>query len=235
MQRNFKTPLQSLAIITTLSVPLFSFDFQSHIKGIWGVGGSVLQSNYENEDTQITLSPYIFGSIGSLQIEANRLLYPLYATPDYTLLATGNYRSQQYSELYNKDRSVELGLTLDVLLSQGFRTRLVVLGDITGTYEGYEPEAQVYRHDTLDKFNILTALSLQYQDKNLANYYYSSTDYTADEGYVFEAEMIATYPIGDFALFTGVRSYWYGNNVSDSPIVSSSNTLLGFFGVGYRF
>lgn len=130
---------------------------------------------------------------------------------------------------------MELGLTLDVLLSQGFRTRLAVLGDITGTYEGYEPEAQVYRHDTLDKFNILTALSLQYQDKNLANYYYSSTDYTTDEGYVFEAEMIATYPIGDFALFTGVRSYWYGNNVSDSPIVSSSNTLLGFFGVGYRF
>jgi len=122
-----------------------------------------------------------------------------------------------------------------VPLSYGFTSRLTALSDISGTHEGYELEAQVYRHDKINTLSILTAISAQYQDKNLANYYYATDAYTADDGYVMEAELIATYPIEDFAVFAGVRSYWYGSNISDSPLTSSYNTLLSFFGVGYTF
>ena len=209
--------------------------FLDNFKGIWGVGGSILQSNYAQEDKETTLSPYIFGSVGDLRIEANRLLYPLYTTHDYSILATGNYRTQQYSDELNLDKSIELGLTLDVPLSYGFTSRLAALTDVSDTHNGYKLEAQLYRHDSLGKLSILTALSAQYQDAKLANYYYATTNYTADDGYVFEAEVIATYPIGDFAVFVGARNYWYGSNVTDSPLSDSSTTLLSFFGVGYRF
>ena len=222
-------------VATCLSITLVAEDWSDNLKGTWGIGGSVLQSNYADANTETTLAPYIFGSIGKLQIEANRILYPLYSTPSYSILATGNYRSQQYSEELNLDRSIEAGLTLDVPLTHGFTSRLTALGDISGTHDGYELEAQLYRHDNIDKLSILTAISAQYQDKALANYYYATDSYTADEGYVFEAELIATYPIDDFAIFAGVRSYWYADNVTDSPLASSSNTLLGFFGVGYTF
>lgn len=227
----FIATLLSYTSITTASAD----DWLDNLKGIWGVGASILQNNYQDFDTESTLAPYIFGSVGDLQIEANRVLYPLYSTHFYTLLATGNYRTQQYSEKLDKDRSIELGLTLDVPLSHGLTSRLAAFGDVSDTHNGYELEAQLYRHDSMDKLSILTAIAVQYQNKDLANYYYATEAYTADDGYVFEAEVISTYPIGDYAFFAGLRSYWFGSNVSNSPLASSSNTLLSFFGVGYTF
>jgi len=209
--------------------------FLDNFKGMWGVGGSILQTNYAQSNNETTLAPYIFGSVGDLRIEANRVLYPLYSTASYSILATGNYRSQQYSEELNLDRSIELGVTLQVPLTYGFTSRLAALTDVSDTHNGYELEAQLYRHDSLGKLSILTALSAQYQDAKLSNYYYATTNYTAGDGYVFEAEIIATYPIGNFAVFVGARNYWYGSNVTDSPLADSSNTLLSFFGVGYNF
>jgi len=229
----------SLLVTFTVLNSLATFSpaegFLDNFKGIWGVGGSTLQTNYAQSDNETTLAPYIFGSVGDLRIEANRLLYPLYTTHDYSILATGNYRTQQYSEELKLDKSIELGLTLQVPLTYGFTSRLAALADVLDTHNGYELEAQLYRHDSLGELFILSAIAVQYQDAKLANYYYATTNYTADDGYVFEAEMIATYPIGNFSVFAGVRSYWYGSNVTDSPLANSSNTLLSFFGVGYNF
>lgn len=227
--------ITTLSLVMTLASSLSAKDWLDNFQGTWGVGASVLQSNYKESDTETSMAPYIFGSLGALQIEANRILYPVYATPSYSLLATGNYRTQQYSEELGKDRSIELGLTLDIPLSYGLTSRLAAFGDISDTHNGYELEAQLYRHDSIGKLFVLTALSVQYQDKELANYYYATDTYDAGDGYVFEAEVIATYPIGDFAIFAGARSYWYGSNIADSPLASSSNTLLSFFGVGYTF
>lgn len=231
----FTKALTTLSIIITLGSYSHAQDWSDNFRGTWGVGASILQSNYKDSDTESTFAPYIFGSVGDLQIEANRILYPVYSNASYTLLATGNYRTQQYSEELNKDRSIELGLTVDVPLSYGLTSRLAAFGDVSDTHNGYELEAQLYRHDSIYKLSILTAVAVQYQNKDLANYYYATESYIADDGYVFEAEIIATYPVGDFALFAGVRSYWYGSNVSDSPIASSNNTLLSFFGLGYTF
>lgn len=227
---------KKLSLILLMSLYASGEGFEDNFKGLWGVGASVLQSNYTNADTESTLAPYIFGSFGTLQIEANRILYPLYSTHEYSILATGNYRTQQYSEELDLDRSIELGLTLDVPLSHGFSSRIAALADVSDTHNGYELEALLYRHDKISKLSILTAIAVQYQNKDLANYYYATNTYTANDGYVFEVELIATYPIvDDFSFFAGVRSYWYGSNVSDSPLASSSNTLLSFFGVGYNF
>jgi len=210
-------------------------EWLDNFQGTWGIGASILNSNYKDADTQTTLAPYIFGAFGKVQIEANRVLYPLYSTPHYTLSATGNYRSQQYSKEFDRDRSLELGLTLDIPLAYGFTSRLTSLSDVSQTHKGHELEALIYRHDSIGNFSILSALGVQYQNDSLANYYYGTNSYQANDGYVLEGEVIATYPINNFALFTGVRSYWYGSNVSNSPIASSANTVLSFAGVGYRF
>lgn len=230
-----KKSLTLVSLLSILNVNVQAQDFTDNLSGIWGLGTSVLESNYKASDTELSVAPYIFGSIGDLQIEANRVLYPLYSTSFYSVLATANYRSQQYSEELNLDRSIELGLTLEVPLSMGLTSRFTALTDVSDTHNGYELEAQVYNHYNVRKLSLLTAIAVQYQDDKLANYYYATNNYTPDSGYVFEGEVIATYPIYDFSIFAGARSYWYGNNVSNSPLASSSNTVLGFFGIGYKF
>lgn len=223
----------TLALSSTTS--LLAEELLSSFHGTWGLGVSALDSNYKNSDTEVSLAPFIFGGIGKLEIEANRVLYPLYKSPSYGVYVTGNYRTQQYSEELNLDRSIEAGLTLDVELIPNLNARFTALADISGKHDGYELETQLYRHDNLGNFSILSTIALQYQDESLANYYYSTNNYTAGDGYVFEAEVIASYPINNFSIFTGARSYWYENNVGNSPLASSSNTILGFAGVGYKF
>lgn len=222
-------------MLSSISILVAGEGLLSNFHGTWGLGGSALQSNYKNSDTEVTLSPFVFGGIGKLEIEANRVLYPIYKIPSYGLYATGNYRTQQYSDEFNKDRSVEAGLTLEIPIIANLNSRFTGLADISGKHEGYELEAQLYRHDNLGDFSILSTIAVQYQDESLANYYYSTNNHTAGDGYVFEAEVIASYPVGDFSVFAGARSYWYEDNVGNSPLASSSNTILSFAGVGYQF
>ena len=229
-----KTLLRT-SLLLILSQPIFASELLSPLEGIWGIGVSNLDSNYKGEKNDVSVAPYIFGSYGDLRIEANRLMYPLYKNTLFSVSGVGQLRTQQYSELFDRDRAIELGLAVDSSLVGGVSSRLTILGDVSDTHNGYEVEAQLFKHFNLGSVSILGAIGLQYQGESLGDYYYATPVYKAGDGLVGEAEVIATYPIGDYALFTGVRNYWYGSNVTDSPIASGSNTLLSFAGVGYRF
>jgi len=218
---------------------LSAFDLVEPAFGLWGLGGSVKNTPYQNQSSQSSLNPYIFGGYGVLNIEANRANINLYSFDSGLSFAVlGQYRTHQSidnDDVGERDEAVELGLQLQYPLGLGFTSRLSFLQDISNKHKSNELELQVYRHDDIGSFSLLSSLSLQRESSGLLDYYYGTDDYTPEAGLAGELEVILTYPINDWALFTGVRYYVYDKEVRNSPITDASTITQAFVGVGYRF
>jgi len=218
--------LSSILQATDLIEPAF---------GLWGVGGSVNDSNYKSVSNETTLAPYIFGGYGIVNIEANRANINLYAEDGLFFSVVGQFRTHQSHKDLDKDDAIELGGHIGYVLGAGFTSRLVFLQDVSNDHKSNELELQVYRHDSLGKLRILSALSLQRESRGLLDYYYGTSSYHPDAGFAGELEMIFTYPIKDFGLFAGFRHYRYDQEVKDSPLTDSNKITQVFFGAGYQF
>ena len=227
--------MKKLFLLLPFIIELNAVDLVKPAYGLWGVGVSVLDSNYKDEEASVSVAPYIFGGYGDLNIEANRATYTLWGNGTFYTSAVAQLRTHQKSKKYDKGLAFELGGDVGMILPYGFVTRLAILADVSSVHKGYELDYQLFRHDSLWNVALLSAVGMQYQSADLANYYYESGEYRPDSSYATELEFIATLPVYDFGLFVGVRSYWYSSSISNSPIASSNNTTLGFFGVGYQF
>lgn len=227
--------MKKIFLLITFVIELNAVDLVKPAYGLWGVGISVLENNYKGEEAAVSMAPYIFGGYGDLTIEANRATYTLWGNGTFYTSAVAQLRTHQKSEKYDKGIAFELGGDVGLILPYGFVTRLAILADVSSVHSGYELDYQLFRHDSIWKVALLSAVGVQYQSDKLANYYYASGEYRPDNSYSTELEFIATLPVYDFGLFVGVRSYWYSSSISNSPIASSNNTTLGFFGVGYEF
>ncbi len=219
--------LSSLLHATDLTEPAF---------GLWGLGGSVKDSNYRGVSNETTLAPYIFGGYGIVNIEANRANINLYAEDGLFFAVVGQLRTHQsHSDLDNKDDAIELGGHIGYVLGAGFTSRLVFLQDVSNEHKGNELELQLYRHDSLGPVRVLSALALQRESRGLLDYYYGTSSYRPDAGFAGELEMIFTYPVKEFGIFAGFRHYRYDQEVKNSPLTDSSNITQVFFGAGYQF
>jgi len=227
--------MKTLLIFILLSLNVFALDLLKPISGFWGVGMGYLDTNYKDEDPKVSLAPYIFGTYGDVNFEGNRATYTLWGNGKVYTSIVGQVRTHQSSEKYNKANAFELGADVGFILPKGFITRLAFLHDSSGTHNGYELDYQIFRHDRLESFSLLSSLALQYQSKELTNYYYGTATYTPDTSVVTELEFIATIPIDKFDFFIGIRSYFYSQSINSSPIASSNNTTFVFSGLGYSF
>jgi len=227
--------MKPIILITLFSLNIFALDLVKPASGLWGIGLGYLDTNYKDEDPLLSPAPYIFGTYGDVNIEANRATYTLWGNGTFYTSVLGQLRTHQRSKKYNKSSSFELGADIGVILPKGFITRLALLLDASNTHNGYELDYQIYRHDRLGPFSLLSSLALQYQDKDLSNYYYGTASYTPDTALVTEVEFIATLPINDFSLFLGLKSYFYPQTINNSPLTGSNNTTLMFTGLGYSF
>ena len=218
--------LTSLLQATDLIEPAF---------GLWGLGASVKDSNYRSVSKEVGLAPYIFGGYGIVNIEANRANINLYAKDGLFFAVVAQLRTHQSHKDLDKENAIELGGHIGYVLGAGFISRLVFLQDVSNEHKGNELELQVYRHDSLGKVRILSALSLQRESRGLLDYYYGTSSYHPQEGFAGELEMIFTYPIKNFGLFAGFRHYRYDQEVKNSPLTDSNKITQGFFGAGYQF
>jgi len=212
--------------------------------GLWGVGVIDRDSNYINAENNTTIAPFILGGYGPIFIEANRAGFTFYRDGTFFASAVGQLRTHQFrdtrknpefSNLENKKQAIELGLQIGARLPAGFFTRLAVLHDVSGTHESHEFDLQLYRRDTFGSIQLLSAIGIQYQDKKLVNYYYGTPNYKPDNALGAELELIATYPIGNWGVFLGTRSYIFDHQVSDSPLTEGNAIIQFFSGVGYYF
>lgn len=205
--------------------------------GLWGIGGTVKDRNYKNTDIDIGISPFIFGGYGPVWIEANRLGYTFYRDGTWFASVAGLLRSHQYRKddpgLSERKSSIELGLQIGRRLPAGFTSRLAFMHDVTGNHKSYEFDWQLYRHDAVGPFHLLSAIGIQYQNKKLVNYYYGTQTYKPANAIGGEIEFILTFPISQWAVFAGSRIFLFNQEVTNSPIVNRSYIGNYFFGLGY--
>ena len=212
--------------------------------GLWGIGVVDRNLNYKGIDSDTGIAPFIFGGYGPVFIEANRAGYSFYRDGTFFASVAAQLRTHQYRDadanpefasLGDRDRAFEVGAHVGARLGGGFITRLALMQDISGAHESHEWDLQLYRRDSIGPVQLLSAVGIQYQAQQLVNYYYGTPDYVPDGAFGAEIELIATYPIGDWGLFAGTRSYFYDNQVSDSPLADSGRIIQLFGGVGYYF
>jgi len=120
-------------------------------------------------------------------------------------------------------------------LPNRFYTTLALLTDASNTHLGQEIDWQLYRHDQFDDISLLSAFAIQFQNQNLASYYFATTSYQPSQAKVVELEFIASYPIGDWGIFVGSRNYLYSTEITHSPITDSAFISQLFIGAGYKF
>ena len=225
----------SIATANSLTEPAY---------GLWGVGVVNRNLNYKETESETNIAPYIFGGYGPVSIEANRAAISFYRDGTFFASVVGQLRTHQYrnaddnpdfASLGDRDRAIELGAQVGARLPAGFFTRLALLQDVSGAHKSHEWDLQLYRRDAFGPVRLLTTVGILYQDKKLVNYYYGTPDYQPGNAFGAELELIATYPVGDWGIFAGTRSYIYDSEVSNSPLTDSNKIIQLFAGVGYYF
>lgn len=212
--------------------------------GLWGVGVVNRDLNYRDTESETSIAPFIFGGYGPVFIEANRAGISFYRDGTFFASVAGQIRTHQFRDaddnpdfanLGDRKQAIELGAQIGARLPAGFFTRLTLLQDISGAHESHEWDLQFYRRDTFGPIRLLSAFGIQYQDKRLVNYYYGTPDYNPGNAFGAEIELIATYPVGNWGIFAGTRSYIFDSEVGNSPLVDDNKIIQLFAGLGYYF
>ncbi|MBL4712915.1 MAG: MipA/OmpV family protein [Gammaproteobacteria bacterium] len=236
--------LSSALLILLLPSLTSANDLTDPAYGLWGIGVVNRNLNYKETESETSIAPFIFGGYGAVSIEANRAAINVYKNGTFFASVVGQLRTHQFRDandnpafasLGDRDQAIELGAQIGARLPAGFFTRLALLQDVSGAHESHEWDLQLYRRDTLGKIRLLTSVGIQYQDKRLVNYYYGTPTYQPGNAFAAELELIATYPVGNWGIFAGTRSYIFDSEVNNSPLVDNNKIIQLFAGVGYYF
>ncbi len=207
--------------------------------GVWGIGLSARNRNYIHTRTEITPGVFIFGGYGPVFIEGNRIGYNFYGNGTYFASLAVQIRTHQFRRDDEngglRKRGLEAGLHVGRRLPLGVNARIAFLHDISKTHGGWEAELQLYRAAHFGKLRLLSAVSLQLQNRALVNYYYGTKTYQPQKALGLELEIIATYKWQNWAVFGGTRIYTFDRNVSGSPLAQSGFINQLFTGIGYYF
>lgn len=244
MEPEMRRLLLAVLMICTAGSSALADNIMEPAYGLWAVGVVDRNLNYIDTDNDTGVVPFILGGYGPVFIEANRAGVTFYRDGTIFSAIIGQVRTHQfrnaednpaYADLGDRDRAIEIGAHIGARLPAGFFTRLALLQDISGAHESHEWDLQLYRRDTIGPVQLLSALGIQYQDSELVNYYYGTPTYSPDDAVGLEIELIATYPVGNWGIFAGTRTYFYDDQVSDSPLAEDNRIIQLFTGVGYYF
>jgi outer membrane scaffolding protein for murein synthesis (MipA/OmpV family) len=207
--------------------------------GLWGVGAVSRDRKYVGIGPELSPGVFIFGGFGPVFIEANRFGYSFYMDGTYFASVAAQIRSHQFitkDDGFNeRKRAFEAGIQFGRRLPAGLVTRVAFLHDVIGSHKSWEVDWQLFRRNRIGSLRLLTALGIQYQAKNLVDYYYGTDAYKPNADLVGEIELIATFPVGNWGIFAGTRLYFYNEEVTNSPIAEGSSINLFFTGIGYYF
>ena len=106
--------------ITTLSATTFLEGLVEPASGLWSIGAKVQRGVYVDSQPKVSVVPYIFGSYGFVNIEANRADATLYGNGLLFASVVGQFRSQEARDetsLYGARKSaIELGGQVGAIL-----------------------------------------------------------------------------------------------------------------------
>lgn len=161
-------------------------------------------------------------------------------------LADGYDTSDSKALKGNGDRDPSFGVGGQVTWTPdklGFRFSAVQ--DITDNSDGAQAVGQVfYKYKASDSLMITPAASIVWQSDDYNDYYYgvrsravNANAYTADSDFNYRLGVVGIYkrPNSPWMFIGGLRYEFFGDEITDSTIVSEDEQLSALIGVTYTF
>lgn len=238
MKMNFIAHAILLIPALTCSAQLFADD-RAKIEPhgfIYGFGLGINQEVYKDYGLRVIPLPLlgyrgedlkIFGPFASYDIaDFDNLSFSIKLAPRFAGFDESD--SSVFAGMDKRKSSLDAGVGVEYKFNN-IRIDYSMMFDILGNYKGYESSSNLSYVWRVGSFFIEPAIGLKYQDSNLVNYYYgvrsheastSREQYSAD--YALNSTVgisAATNSILNGLTRIGLTKTWYGNAISDSPLV----------------
>lgn len=237
----------AVSIGITLISPLAS-------AGEWGLGVALAyyQPPLNGIEREFIGLPYITYQNEHLNIDLTTVSYTLLKSGKTQTSIAGEVRFEGYDPkdspaltgMKKRNPSFDAGISV-ARPSMGGELQMMILGDITGTHEGYEARAQYQRPYILNRLLIAPAVGISWLDDALADYYYgvrsneatsTRTRYAGNSTINTFIELAVGYAFdGRLELLGGVKAVRLGRNIEASPIVDKKYDTSAFSALLYKF
>ena len=245
--------LSAGALATSLSVVILPAHANSDELEIGiGLGAGFGQSIYQGIDSQTDVLPMLELSYGNFFFEGLEAGYLLAEEDNYSLaisVAGDSLDGERTDSNALKDMGdVDSGINLK--LSGEFFTEYGLLGasiaqDVSNEHEGTEFSLNWAVPLEFDQTLLMPSVYATWMSDDLVNHYYGVAanhakagrpQYNADAGWRYGVEIMVEYPLSQqWTLMGGVGAEWYGDEITNSPIVDEDSAISGFMGVTYHF
>lgn len=217
-----------------------------------GLGVAATQSIYSGVDTQTDALPLFELQYGNFYLEGLEAGYTLIENDTYSLavaisgdeLDGERTESSQLNDLGDVDSGVNLKLGGELYTDFGLLGASIAQ-DVSNEHEGTEISLNWAAPLEVGDAMVMPGLFATWMSDDLVNHYYGIKTsqvkagrpaYSSDASWRYGLEVMGEYPLAQqWTLMGGITATWYGDEVSDSPIVEDDHTLSGFLGVKYRF
>ncbi|MCO4757816.1 MAG: MipA/OmpV family protein [Oceanospirillaceae bacterium] len=245
--------LNASALATSLSIvtlPVFAESDELEI-GL-GLGAGFDQSIYQGIDSQTDVLPMLELSYGNFFFGGLEAGYLLAEEEHYSLsisvagdeLDGERTDSNVLKDMGDVDSGINLKLSGELFTEYGLLGASIAQ-DVSNEHEGTELSLNWAVPLEFDQTLLMPSVYATWMSDDLVNHYYGVSakhakagrpQYNADAGWRYGVDIMAEYPLSQqWTLMGGVGAEWYGDEITNSPIVDEDSAISGFMGVTYHF
>lgn len=237
-------------------VSLITASTSAHAEFLLGAGVAEYLNPQKGLDAKTLAFPMISYTGDRLSFQFTTLSYRLASFGDVEINALASVRSQGYN---SNDSDYLQGMkdredTLDGGLGLNWKgIRLSISHDMLSTHKGSEVSLSYNHGFDLGKLQLSIGGGVNWQSKELTNYYYGVNTseakiltvnnktffriaYQVKSDCIPKANMFMRYALTDsWSLISGAEINFLPNNISDSPIVDSNISWGAFAGIAHSF
>ncbi len=209
--------------------------------GEWGLGAAIAYNQPPQKDVEsyYLALPYFTYHGERLNIDLGTVSYTL-LSGEVQISLEGELRfpgydpddSESLKGMKKRDLSLDTGMSVARAGSWG-EIKLTLLGDVTGTHDGFEARAQYQMPYMINRFFIAPTIGISWLDSALVDYYYgvqldeatsSRSRYAGSSATNAFIGVTMGYALSDhLELLGGLRYERLGENIAASPIMDKSH------------
>ena len=248
--------MRCLPMLFVITLSLHSVAVKAELEGkkptpqgwFYGFGFGYSESIYKGKGEDFTFIPAI-GYIGEkLTVAGPFASYKLYEEPVLSAELKAAVRFDGYESddstfllgMNDRDKSIDGGFSLGYQPKEIARFELQYMHDLLSKHKGSEARARISRQFNRGPFFFIPEVSVSYLDSDLVDYYYGVTlqestaaraSYEGKGTLNYQANFNISTPIF-FGGFTRIDfGYtWFGDEITDSPIVDKKESYNIRFG-----
>lgn len=222
--------------------------------GEWGIGAATgyFQPPQSGIEGQHLALPYFTYQGERLNIDLGAISYTLSQSEAIKISLEGELRFEGYepddspalSGMEKRSPSFDAGIGVASPVLDG-EMKVMILGDLIGTHEGYEARAQYQIQYMFNRWVFAPAVGVSWLDKSLVDYYYgvqqsettpNRTYYSGNASTNPFVELGFGYSFSDHLELTGgVKYVRLGKRITASPIVDQEYDASAFSALQYKF